>query len=108
MSGQQEPVGSAAEEAARLMAAMQDWARRNGWRGDAGSSTGPAWADGSTSCRMCPLCQLISLTREASPEVVEHLSAAAESLFAAARAAVVAHERHQRGTGEHVEWIDIG
>ena len=120
MSGTQEPLGSATEEAARLMAAVQDWARRNGMRADSGghahagpdsddgSEGRPGWSDGSAACRVCPLCQLIALTREASPEVIDHLSAAAESLFAAARAALVAHERHQRGADDHVEWIDIG
>ena len=124
MSGTQEPLGSATEEAARLMAAVQDWARRNGLRGEAGgrfaaagspdpgagSTPGhePGWADGSAACRLCPLCQVIALAREASPEVIDHLGAAADSLFAAARAAMVAHDRHQRGSGDHVEWIDIG
>jgi hypothetical protein len=111
----QEPLGSAAEEATRLFTALQDWARRNGVRLTPGSSLGnddaadphPAWADGSASCRICPLCQLIALTREASPEVVDHLSSAADSLLAAARAALLAHERQRSGT-EHVEWIDIG
>ncbi len=114
MTTNQEPLGSAAEEATRLFAALQDWARRNGVRLSPGSTTGSgddnahsAWADGSASCRVCPLCQLIALTREASPEVVEHLSTAADSLLAAARAALVAHER-QRSDDDHVEWIDIG
>lgn len=113
MTTNQEPLGSATEEATRLFAALQDWARRNGVRLTTGSSPGddtdphPAWADGSASCRVCPLCQLIALTREASPEVVDHLSSAADSLLAAARAALLAHER-QRSGDEHVEWIDIG
>lgn len=114
MSGNQEPLGTAAEEAARLLAAAQDWARRNGVRlgADPRSSSDddserPGWSDGSAACRVCPLCQLIALTREASPEVVDHLSAAADSLLAAARAALLAHERH-RGGADPVEWIDIG
>jgi hypothetical protein len=116
VSASQEPLGSAAEEAARLFAAMQDWARRNGVRVAPGPPTQAegegggarhAWADGSAACRACPLCQLIALTRDASPEVIDHLSSAADSLLAAARAALLAHDR-QRTDGEHVEWIDIG
>jgi hypothetical protein len=116
---QEEPLGSASEEAARLFAAMQDWARRNGVRlggisvgdaapGEHGDHGDHGWADGSAACRLCPLCQLIALTRDASPEVVDHLSAAAESLLAAARAALLAYERRQDGGNEPVERIDIG
>ena len=116
MTTQEEPLGSASEEAARLFAAMQDWARRNGVRlgGVSVGETGPGdhgdhgWADGSAACRLCPLCQLIALTRDASPEVVDHLSAAAESLLAAARAALLAYERRQGGGDDPVERIDIG
>jgi hypothetical protein len=114
---QEEPLGSASEEATRLFAAMQDWAKRNGVRlggmnvgvSDAGLSDHGehGWADGSAACRLCPLCQLIALTRDASPEMVDHLTAAAESLLAAARAALLAYERRNSGS-EPVEWIDIG
>jgi hypothetical protein len=118
---QEEPLGSASEEAARLFAAMQDWAKRNGVRlgglgvsaaGSADETGGGShgdhdWADGSAACRLCPLCQLIALTRDASPEVIDHLSAAAESLLAAARAALLAYDRRNSGS-EPVERIDIG
>ncbi len=95
-------LGTAAEEAARLFEALQDWARRTG----AGASE--HIATGSAECQLCPLCQLLSLARAAQPEVFAHLSDASASLLSAVRAAMDAHERDwaaRRGTVEH---IDIG
>lgn len=103
-SESKQPVGSAAEEAARLLGALQDWARR--------SATGPAdvpIATGGPECRLCPVCQLIGILRDGSPEVVEHLSRAGDSLLAAFRAAVVAHEHSwSHGRAPDVQHIDIG
>jgi hypothetical protein len=50
-------------------------------------------ATGSADCQLCPVCQLISLLRGTRPEVVAHLTEAAGSLLAAARAVIDAHER---------------
>jgi hypothetical protein len=95
-------VGSAAEEAARLFEAFQDWARRTS--GAAGAHV----ATGGPECQLCPVCQLIGLLRETRPEVALHLADAAGSLLAAVRAAIVAHEQDwasRRDSG--VERIDI-
>ncbi len=95
-------LGTAAEEAARLFEALQEWARRTG----AGASE--HMATGSPECQLCPVCQLLSLVRSAQPEVFAHLSDASASLLSALRAAMDAHERDwaaRRGTVEH---IDIG
>jgi hypothetical protein len=90
MSGQ-EKVGSAAEEAARLFEALQDWARDSG--GVHGVAEGlrsrlidldEHLATGGRECRWCPLCQAISLLRETTPEVRSHLTMAASSLLQAA------------------------
>ena len=69
-----EPVGSLGEEAARLLAALQD---RTG-HGE------HAAADGD--CRYCPLCRAIGVVRATPPEVREHLTAAATSLAQAVSA----------------------
>ena len=99
-----EQLGSAAEEAARLLSALQDWARRT-----SGGATEVPIATGSPECRLCPLCQLIGLMRDTSPEVVDHLARAGDALLAAFRAAVVAHERSwAHGPAPDVQHIDIG
>jgi hypothetical protein len=95
------PVGSAAEEAARLFAAVEDWAR--GRTGPSGEHRPEA---GST-CGVCPVCSGIALLREVKPETVEHLLDAAASVVAALRSAVTtpAPEGASRPSG--VERIDV-
>jgi hypothetical protein len=83
----EETLGSAAEEAAKLAAALQDFVRR---------ATGDRVATGSDECRLCPICQLISLVRDSNPAVVEHLTIAAQSLGAAIAAAVSTYQRPDR------------
>ena len=97
------PVGSAAEEAARLFAAVEDWARgRSGLldpehRGDPGSA-----------CGVCPVCSGIALLREVKPETVEHLLDAAASVVAALRSAMApAPTSDAPGRPSGVEHIDV-
>lgn len=100
-----EPVGSAAEEAARLLGAVADWARGHG--GEWGSLIEGAdvhLATGAAECQWCPVCRAIRLLRAASPEVREHLSAAASS-FAQAAAALLATAGPEPHAG--VERIDL-
>lgn len=94
------PVGSVGEEAAKLVAALQDWAKESGSEyADAAAAAAAAAAagtattfkqisehiaTGSEQCRYCPLCQVISAVRSTSPEVRAHLSTAASSLMQAA------------------------
>ena len=89
-------VDSLGEEAAKLFQALQDRAMDSGneYAGaTAAAAAGAASslrqvkehiATGSDDCRYCPLCQLISAVRGTSPEVRQHLSAAAGSLMQAA------------------------
>jgi hypothetical protein len=70
-----ETVGSAAEEAARLFGAVQDWARAR--------FDHEHLATGSAECQVCPVCQGIAALRQVRPETVEHLLDAAASLVAA-------------------------
>ena len=77
-------VGSAAEEAVKLFAAMEDWARRKASHvlDEQHISTG------SAECQMCPVCQGIGVLRHVRPEAVEHLLDAAASFVAALKTAV--------------------
>ena len=77
-------VGSAAEEAAKLFAAMEDWARQK-----AGHLIDEEHvATGSPECQMCPVCQGIGVLRHVRPEAVEHFLDAAASFVAALKTAV--------------------
>lgn len=77
-------VGSAAEEAVRLFAAVEDWARKK-----AGHVLDEEHvATGSAECQMCPVCQGIGVLRHVRPEAVEHLLDAAASFVAAMKTAV--------------------
>jgi hypothetical protein len=74
-------VGSAAEEAGRLFAAVEDWVReRSGSLRDA-----EHLATGSPECSVCPVCQAVHAIRQVKPETVEHLLDAAASVVAARR-----------------------
>jgi hypothetical protein len=82
-------VGSVAEEAAKLLGALQGWATDGGGDAAAGAAgllhdLNEHVATGGTECRYCPLCQVISAVRDTSPEVKQHLTTAATSLVHAA------------------------
>ena len=77
-------VGSAAEEAVKLFAAVEDWARRK-----AGHVLDEEHvATGSAECQLCPVCQGIGVLRHVRPEAVEHMLDAAASFVAAVKTAV--------------------
>jgi hypothetical protein len=95
--------GPLAEEAARLVEALSDWARTHS--GDIPGTVGSA-VGGSTECRLCPFCQAIALMRQARPETFAHLLDASTALTAALRSVVETHgqpNRRQHG----VERIDL-
>ena len=77
-----EPLGSAADEAARLLDALRRWVD--------GRIPEPADHESSGECRYCPLCQAAAALRHSQPEVYEHVSHAIESLLAAVRASTTA------------------
>lgn len=86
MSASGEPqLGSAAQEAARLFAAVEDWARSRGVTAAGERADG----HGASTCGVCPVCSGIALLRDVRPETVEHLLDAAASVVAAVRSAVV-------------------
>jgi hypothetical protein len=97
-------VGSAAEEAAKLFSAMEDWARtRAGHLFDE-----EHLATGSPECQYCPVCQGIGLLRHVRPEAVEHLLAATASFVAALRTAVTTPPAEPSRPTSPVQHIDIG
>jgi hypothetical protein len=96
------PLGSAAQEAARLFAAVEDWARTRGQAG-AAEHTGPS----TETCGVCPVCSGIALLRDVRPETVEHLLDAAASVVAAVRSAVVAPPAPDGSRSSGVQHIDV-
>jgi hypothetical protein len=76
-----EVPGPVAEEAARLVEALSEWAR--GHVGDAAAGVGT-----SAECRICPVCQGLTLLRHARPETFAHLLEASAAMTAALRSLV--------------------
>jgi hypothetical protein len=112
----QDPVGSAAEEAAKLLGAVSEWAREHG--SDLGTAVGGLAEQVSAAahdvdahlatgedCRYCPFCRAVQVYRSASPEVRGHLSTAASSLAQAAAAMMATTVPDQRS--RRVEHIDL-
>ncbi len=124
-AGDEEPVGTAAEEAAKLLGALADWTRDHAQASTSG--LGDAWGDlagrasevadeisahvatGDTECRYCPICRTVHVLRSASPEVREHLTVAAASLAHAAAAllATAVPPATSDGASRGVEHIDL-
>jgi hypothetical protein len=89
-------IGSVGEEAMKLFGALADMARQH--TGDAaGTVTGLAGqaaamaqevsehiATDSPECTYCPVCRVVHVVRQTSPEVKAHLTVAASSLLQAA------------------------
>ncbi|MBE3009243.1 DUF5304 family protein [Microbispora sp. NEAU-D428] len=133
----QDPLGSAAEEAMKLLDAVQRRMGREFGKGlvkggvsgfgsafggsGASGRGGDVWSEAVSEehdeyvCRACPVCRVIAARREAGGDVTGHLIAAGGELFAAFREAVDALQRpSSRSTGERrsgepkVEHIDLG
>jgi hypothetical protein len=97
-SGPAEP-GPLAEEAARLVEALEAWART------AAGGLGHRVATGAPECQLCPWCRFIAAVRGSQPETFAHLLDAAGSLSAAFRSTLDARTHRSGGVG--VEHIDI-
>ena len=96
-------VGSAAEEAVKLFAAVEDWARKR-----AGHVLDEEHvATGSAECQMCPVCQGIGALRHIRPEAVEHLLDAAASFVAALKTAVTAPAGPPPAPAARVQHISV-
>jgi hypothetical protein len=101
------------EEAVRLVAAVQDWARERFPAGPDGHR-----ANSGAECQWCPLCQLMAVVRGERPEVTARvaeagtaLAAAFRSLVDAAAAATAAPEpddQRSAGPAPRVQRVDLG
>lgn len=74
------PIGSAAEEAAKLFGVLAGWA----------TSATDHVDTGAIECDFCPICRTVHVIRGVSPEVRDHLATAAASLMQAAAAVLQA------------------
>jgi len=122
VTSEEEAVGSIGEEAAKLLGALQHWAKQSGGEyadAAAGMASGAAAsfddinehiATGGQDCRYCPVCQVISAVRDTNPEVKQHLASAATSLLHAATGILSAHSGNSAQHGRKnpgVEKIDL-
>ena len=104
MTDPHEPIGSAAEEAAKLFGALSDWAH------DVAGGVDQHLATGAPECTYCPICRTVHFVREASPEIRAHLATAAASLLQAAAGilnAVATPPTSSEGRSGEVEHIDL-
>jgi hypothetical protein len=113
-----EHLGSVGEEAAKLLNALNAWAKESG-AGPVHAATSATeslldglknadehLATGAPECTWCPVCQAISLVRNTDPEVKAHLATAASSLLQAA-AGLLATQTPDASDARTVEKIDI-
>lgn len=98
--------GPLGEEAARLAEALVDWARGAAPWATTHLHDLPLATD-SAECKLCPLCQLLTLVRQARPETFAHLADATSSLFAAVRTVVESAETARRHDNSGVERIRL-
>jgi len=104
-STRDEPVGSVATEAVRLLGALADWAK------DATPDLEAHLATGAAECTYCPICRTVHLARELRPEVKEQLVTAASSALQSLSgllAAAAPEGRDTRGGVEHIDLDDTG
>jgi hypothetical protein len=105
-----EAVGSVGEEAAKLLGALQGWAREHVSdysRAAAGGLGSSYISDGSAACRVCPLCQLIAFVRGVNPESIDQLTHAAGSMLSALHSLVESVQRHDGRRSSPVQKIDL-
>jgi len=103
-----EPVGSVAEEAAKLLGALSGWAREHG---DGVSAMADSMtqdlhdhlATGSPECAWCPICRTVATIRQTSPEVRAHLANAASSLMMAVSGMMASASAGRDGTVERID-----
>ena len=89
--------GPLGEEAARLVEALEAWART------AAGGIGDRVATGSAECQLCPWCRLLGALRTTQPETFSHLLDAVGSLTAALRSTLDAHQHRPARPVEHID-----
>jgi hypothetical protein len=96
-----EPIGSVAEEAAKLFAVLQNAADSGG---TAHAEHEPADEKhehkAGPECQWCPVCQLINKVRNTSPETIEQLSTAAAHVLGSVRSLLEAAAEAARQSRE--------
>jgi len=111
-----DPVGTVAEEAAKLLGALSGWAREQGDGLQDGLTHGMSnladglhehVATGSAECTWCPVCRTVAAVRHASPEVKAHLTTAASSLALAVSGLLATRPDGGRGGRSGVERIRL-
>ena len=91
-----------ADEAIKLLDALQDWARRN-------IAEGAHIATGAPECTWCPICQLITVLRGDHPEISDKIAEATASVVAVVRTVIdAAASPAQQRRPPHVQHIDLG
>lgn len=117
--GEPDPVGSLAEETAKLLSALTGFAREHasdlgegvtGLAAQAAAAAGDVsehLATGAAECAYCPLCRVVHAVRHLSPEVRAHLTVATSSL-AQAVAALMATPGPPPQGDPGVDHIDLG
>jgi hypothetical protein len=90
--------GPLGEETARLVEALSQWAR-----GHVGETS---IATGSAECKVCPVCQLLTVMRQTRPDTFAHLLEASAALTAALRSVVEGHAHGDAGRAG-VQRIDL-
>jgi hypothetical protein len=103
-----DPVGSVAEEAAKLFGVLSGWAREHGEGvgAVADSMAGELHdhlATGSPECAWCPVCRTVAAVRQTSPEVRDHLASAASSLMMAVSGLMASPAPRRDGSVEHID-----
>jgi hypothetical protein len=96
-----EPVGSVAEEAAKLLGALSGWAK------DAVPDLETHLDTGAAECTVCPICRTVHLVRELRPEVKEQLATAATAALQALSGLLAAATPERRDASSGVEHIDL-
>ena len=101
MAEQDDPRPPFADEAIKLIGAVQEWARQNF----------PAGPDGhmGAECQWCPLCQFMSVVRGERPEVTARVAEAGTAVATALRALMdAASAKPDEPQQPRVQRIDLG
>jgi hypothetical protein len=98
-----EPIGSVAEEAAKLFAVLQQAATDPGGTTHAEQPAEAHEHKLGPDCVWCPVCQLINTVRNTSPETIEQLSTAAAHVLGSVRSLLEAAADAARQTREDAE-----
>jgi hypothetical protein len=106
-----EPVGSVAEEAAKLFGAVAGWALEHGdgfstLSDHLGDDLNEHLATGGPSCTWCPVCRTVTAIRQTSPEVRAHLAGAASSLMLAVSGMIATQPPSGDGGVERIDLDD--